>query len=63
MPKHPEDLSSIEPRPIVNGHEQDAYTGWRKYYCYLAKAGAVKFVKRQTHKRERAAAKRALRND
>ena len=41
------------PRRIVTTEEQDAYTAWRHLYCYLAKPGAVKQVKRRTHRRER----------
>lgn len=41
------------PRRIVTADEQDAYTSWRKVYCYLQRAGAVKQVKRRTHRRER----------
>jgi hypothetical protein len=39
-------------RRIVTGDEVDAYT-WRRFYCWTQKAGAVKAVKRRTHKRER----------
>ena len=49
-------------RPCVSWDEQDAYTGWRKVLCYLDKAGAVKYIKRKTHRRERREAKRAIRN-
>lgn len=40
-------------RRIITADEQDAYTVWRKYYCYLQRAGAVKSIKRRTHRRER----------
>lgn len=40
-------------RRIVTSGEQDVYTGWRRLYCWTQRAGAVKSVKRQTHKRER----------
>lgn len=49
-------------RPIVTWDEDDAYASWRKIYCYLAKAGAVKYIKTKTHRRERREAKRAIRN-
>jgi hypothetical protein len=49
-------------RPIVHWDEEDAYTPWRKVYCYLQKAGAVKFTKRRTHRRERREAKRQIRS-
>lgn len=44
-------------RIIKNGDEQDAYTLARKFYCYLARPGVVKKIKRRTHKRERREAK------
>ena len=40
-------------RRIRDGDEQDAYTSWRRAYSYLQRAGAVKAIKRRTHKRER----------
>ena len=40
-------------RIIKTGDEQDVYTGWRKYLYWTARPGAVKKVKRRTHKRER----------
>lgn len=49
-------------RQIKGWMEQDAYTGWRKYLCYMQRAGAVKKVKRHTHKRERREAKREIRD-
>jgi hypothetical protein len=33
-------------RAIDSWDEEDAYTSWRQMYYYLAKAGAVKFIKR-----------------
>lgn len=50
------------PRRIVNWDEQDAYTPWRKLYCYLQRPGAVKFVKRRTHRRERREARDEIRS-
>lgn len=41
------------PRRTVNGDEVDAYGSARRMYCYLARAGAVKAIKRRTHRRER----------
>lgn len=46
---------------IVSWDEEDAYTSWRKAYCYLAKAGAVRYIKTRTHRRVRREAKRAIR--
>ena len=40
-------------RRIITADEQDAYTVWRKWYCYLQRPGVVKAIKRRTHKRER----------
>lgn len=40
-------------RRIVTSGEQDAYTPWRKVYCYLQRPGVVKSIKRATHRRER----------
>jgi hypothetical protein len=53
--------SAMGRRPIVHWDEEDAYTAWRKLYCYLQKAGKVKFIKRRTHRRERQEAKRQIR--
>lgn len=40
-------------RRIKDWAEQDAYTFARRFYCYLARPGVVKSIKRRTHKRER----------
>jgi hypothetical protein len=55
--------SSMGRRPIVNGDEQDAYTGWRAVLCYTQRAGVVKAIKRTTHKRERREARAAIRTE
>jgi hypothetical protein len=49
------------PRRIVGTVEQDAYTGWRKVYCYLQRPGVVKSIKRATHRRERREGKAEIR--
>ena len=49
-------------RPIKGSGEQDAYTSWRRYYCYLTQAGAIRKIKRTTHKRERAETRREIRD-
>jgi hypothetical protein len=59
MPTKP----SMGRRAITGWAEQDAYTPWRKFYCYLQRAGAVKSIKRMTHRRERREAKREIRTD
>jgi hypothetical protein len=43
----------MQKRRIVSWEEQDAYTGWRKVLVYMSRPGAVKKVKRRTHRRER----------
>jgi hypothetical protein len=50
-------------RRIVGADEQDAYTRWRKLYCYLQRPGVVKKIKRRTHKRERREAKTEIRKE
>lgn len=47
-------------RPIVTWDEEDAYTPWRRLYCYLQRPGVVKKIKRRTHKRERREWKKQL---
>jgi hypothetical protein len=42
---------------MVGGDEYNAYTSWRKVYCYLQRPGAVKKIKVRTHRRERRAAR------
>lgn len=53
---------SMGKRRRVNGGEQDAFGPWRKYLCYLSRAGVVKSIKRGAHKRERRDGKREARN-
>lgn len=48
-------------RLIKTADEQDAYTRWRKLYIYLGRAGAVKKIKRRTHRRERREGKQEAR--
>lgn len=45
-------------RIIKDWDEQDVYTAWRRLYCWTQRAGAVKRVKKRTHRRERREAKR-----
>lgn len=49
-------------RRIVTSGEQDAYTAWRRLYCYLGRPGVVKKIKRETHRRERREGKREARD-
>jgi hypothetical protein len=48
-------------RQMKDWVEHDAYTAWRHLYCYLARPGVVKSIKRRTHKRERREAKAEIR--
>ncbi|GAA2230465.1 hypothetical protein GCM10009851_14060 [Herbiconiux moechotypicola] len=48
-------------RAMRNGEEYDAYTAWRGALLYLTRAGAVKAIKRRTHKRERREAAQLIR--
>ena len=54
------DCSNSQKRRIKGWAEEDAYTAWRKFYCYLSRAGAVKSIKRETHRRERREATREI---
>lgn len=47
------DTSNTRKRIIVDWHEEDYYTIWRKWYCYTKRSGVGKWIKRRTHKRER----------
>ena len=49
-------------RRIVTWEEQDAYTPWRRVLCYLSRPGAVKAVKRRTHRRERREGRKEIRD-
>ncbi len=40
-------------RIIKNADEQDVYTLARKFYVWTQRAGAVKKIKKRTHRRER----------
>jgi len=39
--------------PLKGGSEWDALTSARKYYCYLARAGVAKSIKKKYNKRFR----------
>lgn len=54
---------SMGRRRIVGWDEQDAYTPWRRVYCYLSKPGAVAYIKRKTHRRDRHEARDRIRKD
>jgi hypothetical protein len=40
--------------------EADAFTSWRKLYCYTSRAGVCKKIKRQANRRERREARRSI---
>lgn len=39
--------------PMNSAAENDALTGWRRFYCYLQRAGATSSIKRAYRRRER----------
>lgn len=51
----------MKKRQIKSADEQDAYTGWRNVLIYLSRPGAVKKIKRRTHRRERREGKQEIR--
>lgn len=55
--------SSMGRQAIVTAEEQDAYTPWRKLLCYLQRPGAVKAIKRDTHRRLRREGKAEIRRE
>lgn len=40
-------------RKVVSAAEYDVVTGWRRYLCYLQRAGVTAGIKRQIRRRER----------
>ncbi|MGZ4659651.1 MAG: hypothetical protein ACXVYB_00060 [Arthrobacter sp.] len=61
MTKRGRRRSAMGRRAIRGWDEEDAYTSWRKFYCYLQRAGAVAYIKGRTHRRERREARDAIR--
>ena len=47
-------------RIIKTEDERDAYSKWRRILCSYQRAGAVKKVKKRTHRRERREAKQYI---
>lgn len=45
---------------LIDGDEFDVVTKWRRWYCYLQRAGAVKSIKKKMNKRDRQEAKRKM---
>lgn len=43
-----------------SGDERDAYSKFRSIHGYLQRAGAVKKIKKRTHRRERREARRQI---
>ena len=54
--------SSMGRRAIIGGDEHNAFTGWRKFYCYLARPGVTASIKRTANRRDRMQAKRDIRS-
>lgn len=54
------DCSNTQKRRIKGWAEEDAYTPCRRLYPYLSRAGAVKGIKRATHRRERREAEQEI---
>lgn len=50
-------------RPRVNWAEYDAFTFWRRYYCYLQNHSGAAKVKRSYRRRERRVARHNLRKE
>jgi hypothetical protein len=49
-------------RRIRTAEEQDVYTRWRQLLIWTGRAGAVKKVKKRTHRRERIEGKKEIRD-
>jgi hypothetical protein len=52
--------------PLKTAAEYDVIVGrgrWRKYYCYLQRAGTTSGIKRQIRRRERRISKEYVRKD
>ena len=50
-------------RKTVTAAEYDVISRWRRFYCYLSRAGATSGIKRQMRRRERRDAKRDTRRE
>lgn len=46
----------------MSAFEQDAFTGWRHVLCYMQRPGVRKAAKKLSHRRDRRAARRVVRN-
>lgn len=56
-------LTMMGTRGKLNGTEVDAFSGWRKYYCYLQRSGVRKWIKRHFWRRQRAAERSKVRQE
>ena len=45
---------------LKGGDEYDVVSGWRRWYCYLQRAGVAKSIKKKMNKRFRSDAKRQM---
>ena len=45
---------------LKDGDEFDVVSGWRRWYCYLQRAGSVKAIKKRMNKRARKEGKRRM---
>jgi hypothetical protein len=45
---------------LKGGDEYDVVGGWRRWYCYLQRAGNTKAIKKKMNKRARQEAKRKM---
>ena len=48
-------------RKAKHADEYDVISSWRKYYCYLARAGATNAIKTRMRRRERREARAEIR--
>lgn len=59
---HPGDEVSMGKRRLkLSGAEQDAFTTWRRLYCYLSRTGVIGEIKRDYRRRERNRARQDIR--
>ena len=49
--------------PARGGHEEDAFTGWRRVLLYMGRPGVPRSAKRSYSRRFRRLAKLILKND
>ena len=54
-------MSMGKRRLKLSGAEQGAFTRWRRFYCYLSRAGVTSEIKRDYRRHERNRARQDLR--